>query len=451
MVAACGSDDSAPPGSNPGAAGASQGGGGAGGGAAGAAASAGNGAAGAIGVPGTFCGLTTAAPAPALIAVPEGFCVRQYSATLETTPFVPRVIRIADDGDVFITAPAKATAGGAQGGKGAILVFPDDDHDGRADSQFVFAGGEPFDGSDCFAHDADPTDLACIHGLALHGGHVYFTRWNDVRRFTRAPGERKAKGASELVANLGMPMTAAEQAGYRYTHTIDVTKSGQMFATRGRFDTFSCKLDELTKGAVLGFSVAGPLPAATTVVADGFRNPMYVRCDAHDACYANELTGDSWQSIGGREKLVRVNNPTPGHYGYPCCVGPNVVAYAGGDCSKVDAELLSFPLGDTPFGLDFAPSTWPAPFAGAIFVAKHGTNGAWENADVVAVPTDPASGAPKGPETPFTRGFGRGEGTINGRPADVAFHPDGRLFLIDDTSGLILWIAPMDLKTPEGW
>lgn len=455
--AACGGDDDAsPPAGTAGAAGTAgvaQAGsaGKAGSGGAGTAGSPSGGAAGAQGMPGTFCGLTSAAPVPAPIKVPEGFCARQYSATTETTPLVPRVIRISENGDVFIAAPAQSTAGGAQGGKGAILVYPDDDHDGRADAELIFAGGKPWDGTSCYLRDGDPDDMGCLHGLAIHGGHIYYTRWNDVRRVPYKPGDRKATASSELVANLGMPTTDLQANGYRFTHTIDATKSGQMFVSRGRFDAFACKVEELGKGAVLTFSVAGALPATPTVAADGFRNPMYVRCDSFGSCYANELTGDSWQSIGGREKLVRVGTTSVGHFGYPCCVAPNMVASPGADCSKVDAEVVAFPLGDTPFGLDFAPSTWPAPYSGAIFVAKHGTNGAWENSDVVYVKTDPATGAPTSAEAPFTSGFGRGEGTINGRATDVAFHPDGRMFVIDDTSGLVFWVAPVDLKVPAGW
>jgi hypothetical protein len=33
----------------------------------------------------------------------------------------------------------------------------------------------------------------------------------------------------------------------------------------------------------------------------------------------------------------------------------------------------------------------------------------------------------------------------HGRPAPIAFAPDGRLFLGDDQQGAVLWIAPIDL------
>jgi hypothetical protein len=38
-----------------------------------------------------------------------------------------------------------------------------------------------------------------------------------------------------------------------------------------------------------------------------------------------------------------------------------------------------------------------------------------------------------------------GPGRAHGRPTVVAFAPDGRLFMGNDTNGDIIWIAPMEL------
>ena len=44
---------------------------------------------------------------------------------------------------------------------------------------------------------------------------------------------------------------------------------------------------------------------------------------------------------------------------------------------------------------------------------------------------------------------GWGHGTPNeGRVADLAFAPDGRLFFTDDQLGHIYWIAPRTLQIP---
>jgi glucose/arabinose dehydrogenase len=44
----------------------------------------------------------------------------------------------------------------------------------------------------------------------------------------------------------------------------------------------------------------------------------------------------------------------------------------------------------------------------------------------------------------FASGWAKAPRT-HGRPANVAFAPDGRLFLGNDNTGDIIWIAPVDL------
>jgi hypothetical protein len=45
--------------------------------------------------------------------------------------------------------------------------------------------------------------------------------------------------------------------------------------------------------------------------------------------------------------------------------------------------------------------------------------------------------------TDFATGWDDGSLT-HGRPAALAFSPDGRLFVANDNSGVIFWIAAMD-------
>ena len=59
--------------------------------------------------------------------VPNSFCIRKFASVNE-----PRVLAFAPNGDLFVAAPSNATAGGASGGSGAIIVLSDDNHDGVA-------------------------------------------------------------------------------------------------------------------------------------------------------------------------------------------------------------------------------------------------------------------------------------------------------------------------------
>jgi glucose/arabinose dehydrogenase len=129
------------------------------------------------------------------------------------------------------------------------------------------------------------------------------------------------------------------------------------------------------------------------------------------------------------------------------------------NCSGVSAENVSFEIGHTPFGIDFETGQWPPPWTGRVFVALHGDVGSWQGARVVAVAKDPntglllpASEVPGGSSNAddmldFATGWDDNK-QDNGRPAAIAFAPDGRMFLGDDMKGLVVWIAPVGLTSP---
>ena len=393
--------------------------------------------------PGTgkkFCELPgTDSPA---LKVPPEFCVREFT----TTPVIEaRVLRFAPNGDLFVAAPSMDTPGGATDGPGAIVVLPDDDGDGRADAVLTYAGPTPRGGSTCALLDKDPKSFACVHGLLFTGGYLYFTRSNEVRRFPYTPGQRTAPPAtSELVAMLG----GENIEDARWTHTLELTKSGSIYVSRGRTDTSGCSAEQMARGAVFALHVEanGPLPLTPEIVADGFRNPMYLRCSPTSCgeCYASELTGDNWDGVGGREKLAMLDQKGAS-WGYPCCVGRDLAAPGATtetNCTAVGRELVSIPLHDTPFGLDFDRGGFPDPYRHGLFIALHGVRTSFGGTGVVFLKTDPTSMRPTGEAKLFVDGFGKGS---SARATDVAFAPDGRLFVADDTSGKIFWVAPRTL------
>src|SRR5205807_1078676 len=111
--------------------------------------------------------------ATSAVTVPAGFCVHEF-----TTAPIPeaRTIRFAPNGDLFVAAPSRATVGGAFGGRGVIEVLADDNHDGVAEvTDFAgpFASGP---GDTCASVETDAANLACVHGLAVVDGYLYYTR-----------------------------------------------------------------------------------------------------------------------------------------------------------------------------------------------------------------------------------------------------------------------------------
>ena len=388
-----------------------------------------------------FCDLPgTDAPG---LQVPAGFCIREFTTTPVTET---RVLRFAPNGDLFVAAPSMNTPGGASDGAGGILVLPDDDGDGRADSILTYAGPSPRMASvSCATLEGDVTNLACVHGLAFANGYLYFTRSDEVRRVPYTAGDRVISGTpSELVAKLG----GAALPDARWTHTLELTKSGALYVSRGRYDSSGCSAEQMIRGSVFALHIEGAatLPLTPELVSSGFRNPMYLRCSPASCgeCYASELSGDDWDGVGGREKIALLEKDS--NWGYPCCVGPgmNAPGGAGVSCANVGRETTPIPLHDTPFGFDFDRGAFPAPYTHGLFSALHGVRTSFGGSGVVWIKADPVSLRPTGAASAFVTGFGNPVG----RATDAVFAPDGRLFIGDDTSGKIYWVAPRTLAKP---
>ena len=190
-------------------------------------------------------------------------------------------------------------------------------------------------------------------------------------------------------------------------------------------------------------------------IARGFRNPIAVRCaPGHNMCFAVELTRDFSTPQGGREKILQIREGTD--WGFPCCATkdtPFPDIHPVPDCSMVQAEVDSFFVGRTPFDLDFENGKWPEPWDYQVYVPLHGAYGTWEGARIVAIDFNAMTGQVLpgsdilGPSSGAMKDFATGwvPAHSHGRPANVAFAPDGRLFLGNDVSGDIIWIAPLGL------
>jgi hypothetical protein len=101
-------------------------------------------------------------------------------------------------------------------------------------------------------------------------------------------------------------------------------------------------------------------------VANGFRNPMYLRCHyKDDACAATEL-GEDCRPAPGRSCSRCATNPAD--YGYPCCYRQGRPHPRGLQHARrlhgLRLEDASFVLSDTPFGFDWERDLWPEPYKG---------------------------------------------------------------------------------------
>lgn len=362
-----------------------------------------------------FCDYGTDVPG---VTLPADFCIRKF-ATLPT----PRVMLFAPNGDLFVSSPRRRTPGGAPPGSGAIYVLRESNP--VTVQKFTFA---------------DTPSFESVHGLLIKDGRFYYTLENGVFSVPYQTGEtRISADAPEQVADLtpAVPLLA------RWTHSLAASTSGSIFVSRGQFDNNTCPPADARSGAVL--RVGSNADAKGTIVADGMRDPLFIRCMPWSRCYAAELSGDGWAAYGGHEKLVELADGD--HYGYPCCVEagvPSPEASSKPDCTNIAGTRRTFQLHDTPFGFDWERGVWPEKYRGAFFVALHGEFNTWIHAALRWAPVDPQTHLPTQDVQDFALGFGRA-GAIP-RPTDLLFAPDGRLFFTDDTGGAIYWIAPRTLR-----
>lgn len=380
------------------------------------------------------------APDLSFIQLPVGFCVHYYGKVGNT-----RQLRFSPSGELFVASPTRFTtsdggnpAYGRLPGLAAIVVLPDDDHDGTADAVQTYLDGKP--------------DTV---GLLFNEGYLYYQDLTRVMRVPYAPGDRTPSGASEEVANIG-----GYQSSLHWTKIIDRSDDGTIYVTNGADEGVlpqPCDLAALPfEGGILKLQPGAP---GGVPVARGFRNPVSLRClRGHNRCFAIELTRDYSTPLGGREKLIPVREGD--HWGFPCCATkdrPYDDLTPAPDCSGVAAEIDSFFVGNTPFDLDFELGRWPEPWGNRAYVALHGAYISWIGARLVGIEIDamtgqvlPGSDLPgmeMGAMVDFATGWEGGTRPVGyGRPTVVAFAPDGRLFMGNDTSGDIIWIAPIGLR-----
>ncbi len=375
------------------------------------------------------------APDLSFLRLPVGFCAHFFAEVGNT-----RQLRFAPGGELFVASPRAVTTGGGPGGQAAIIVLPDDDRDGVADAPTTFLSGLP-----------------STQGLLFTGGYLYYQDQTKILRVPYAPGDRTAQAPSEQVADIAI--ATSYTSFIHWPKMLDIADDGTIYVTNGGDEGEPCDptLEPAARPFHGGILKLDGSPGGA-LVTKGFRNPISVRCArGHGFCFAVELTRDFSTPQGGREKIVPIRQGDD--WGFPCCATQDVPfpdINPVPDCTAVAKEIDSFFVGNTPFDLDFEFGRWPEAWTNKAYVPLHGAYGTWTGARVVAIDFDTMTGQVlpgsdlTGMSTGAMKDFATGwdDGTqSHGRPAVVAFAPDGRLFLGSDTTGDIIWIAPLDLSS----
>jgi len=300
------------------------------------------------------------------------------------------------------------------------------------------------------------SNLPSTQGLLFANSFFYYQDGTKIMRVPYAAGDLLPGAASELVADVSN--IASYQSGLHWPKTLDVADDGTIYVANGGDQGETCVTPHPFHGGIVSINATPGAAPNGAQVAQGFRNPIAVRCrKGNNTCFALELAKDYSAATGGREKLVHIHQGDD--WGFPCCATQNTPypdatpAPPAGSCAPVSQETNSFVIGDTPFGLEFEMNHWSGTFAGRAFVATHGVAGSWVGARIVAIPIDASTGLPTASTDISGATLGSDVGMLDfatgwddstashGRPASLAFHPDGRLFVGNDNNGVIFWIA----------
>jgi glucose/arabinose dehydrogenase len=366
---------------------------------------------------------------------PDGFTVTLFAGELEH----PRKLLVLGNGDVLL-AEQKA---------GYITFLRDEDGDGTADTISRFADGFK-----------EPYGMAVVP-QGEHKGHILVA---DTQGIWRVPfklgGIRPDMGA--LLAPGGEEATGPQTPADH----IAVTEQGVFGAPEGH-TTRSLAVNPADGAMYVGVGSMGniaeePEMKASVQVFDadgtnqrtfasGMRNPTGI--------HFHPETGEPWAVVQERDGLgdrlvpdymTRVSEGD--FYGWPYAYigGKPMPGFAERAPEKVEqAKMPSVLFESHSSAMDFAfiPNTWPEDYRGdAIVVLK----GSWNRADPTGyklVRVDFENGEPTGWYDNFLTGFwieGDNKATVWGRPASVAFQPDGGLLVADDTGGTVWRVSPAD-------
>jgi glucose/arabinose dehydrogenase len=399
----------------------------------------------------------------AWLNIPVGFCAHHYASVPNA-----RQLRFAPGGELFVASPTNGTTGGGPGGMAAIAVVPDDNHDGVGDSVLTYKSnlgstqGMLFTPGFFYYQDTQTAASAADAGICqtASGTAIY--------RESYSPGQRQTTGNAQQVMDVTYYCDSLH-----WPKTLDISDDGTIYVGNGGDQSEVCTQPGNTAASMPAHGgIVQMTPGTNSAgctdcepIVKGLRNPIAVKChhDGNNHCFATELALDYSAAEGGREKLLPIHSGD--NWGFPCCASASLpylnvtVPCAGNpsmmcppDCSTVMAEDNSFVIGNTPFGFDFDDWQFPAPWDHHVIVALHGAAGTWAGAKVVAIATDPCTGltlsstntngSNMGAMVDFATGWDDGT-FLHGRPADIEFAPDGRMFVANDTNGEIFWIYPI--------
>lgn len=349
-------------------------------------------------------------PEGATLVTPEGFSVELFADGIAK----PRWVVQAPNGDLFVSEQA-----------GTIHVL----HDANKNNVIEAAERSEF-----------ATGLTKPFGMAFAKGYFYVAQTDAVVRFPYKPGQLKAEGAPQKIADLPNGPSG------HWTRTLRFTPDGSAFyVTVGSSSNIDIEKDDL-RATILRFKADG---SGREVIATGVRNAVGLDL--------NPKTKQPWIAVQEREGLGDELTPDfvaavkPGaFFGWPYAYAgtnedprhkgarPDLVAKA------VTPDVLLQPH-SAVMGLAFYDGKqFPAKYRQGAFAAFRGSSGRTPRTGykIVFIPFD-KNGNATGSYEDFVTGWMLDETKpeVWARPVGLAVLKDGSLLVTDDGNGKIYRVS----------
>jgi glucose/arabinose dehydrogenase len=308
---------------------------------------------------------------------------------------------LAPNGDVFVS-DARA---------GEVVVLRGVGPDGKFQQRFTFASGltQPF-------------------GMAFWKDYLYVAQTGEVVRFKYKPGQTRAEGKAELIAEL-------TPSGYHQHWTRDVAfnpAGTKMYVTVGSSTNDSAENDP-RRAAISEYNPDG---SGHRIYASGLRNAVGIAFEPK--------TGKLFATVNERDGLGDDLPPDyftsvqeGGFYGWPYAyIGKNPDPENGRKhpdlVQKTIAPDVLIQAHSAALGLAFyTGNMFPAEYQGDAFVALHGSWNRAEPTGYKIVRVRMKDGKPVGGYDDFVSGW-LADGKVWGRPVGLLVAQDGALLIVDD-------------------
>ncbi len=357
-------------------------------------------------------GPTIVARPPGLVPLaPPGFRVTLFAENLG----MPRVIRTAPNGDIFV----------AESGAGRIRVFRGVKPDGSPEQSANFASqiNHPY-GIAFYPPGPDPQWL-------------YVGATDAILRFSYHNGDLQASGPPQHLADL-------PHGGGHWTRDLRFSADGKtLYAAVGsasNSDDPDTSPAETNRAAILAFDPDG---SHQRIYAWGIRNPSGIAVDPQTGelwCVTNERDGMGDDLVPDYVTSVRAG----GFYGWPWWyLGPHQDPKFAGKHPELRSQVIVPDVllqpHDAPLQLAFYDGRqFPDAYQGDIFVTSHGS---WNRSvrtgyELIRIPRHHSPTA-SGEYEDFLTGFVLPSGEVWGRPVGVTTASDGSLLVTEDASNTI--------------